>query len=293
MDMTLYKRCIEARDGLLKKLGSGGLSWGRITAIAIVLPDTIHYSKAQQCHAGLEWEGYGQSPKGGLAVVNGLLKPRDGTLYEDEALLFLDWLLNRSPYASTFVTKSAHEALLTKMTISRGDTPSNLMAAGMVASRRLWEYAFVARVFCDLVKVGVNENLAFYLAHIAQCKFDGKGNLSWTALTSGHCSMNPGVMGCEEVNNFINCKVVKPNKNYCEDSRYGGYDKMFGSCKYDKRLSTWVHKNFPYSRVKEGGAVNPFAKAAPGGDSCKYEEAIKTMGEWWPTLMEHIKEGAK
>ncbi len=292
MDMALYTRAVEARDELIKREKD---NWSRVASIAIVKEKDVEYSTNHACHAGLMFNGYGRGGPGARAVVSLLMKPCPVTvemLYEDEALLFLDWLLNRSPYASTFITKSAHEALHHKATISTAYAPSNLMAAGMVASRRLWEYPVIARVFCDLVKAGVNENLSYYLAHIASTRFKCDGNIDWSNSNRGHCSIDTYSMGREEVKNFIENKPVKLNKDYAESCNYQGYDCMFGSCGgAARRLNQWVHKNFPYSGQVKAGGANPFAKAMAGASQCKYEDGIRIMAEWQPTLMKYINEG--
>lgn len=286
MDMTLYKRCLEARDQLTKDIKD----WGVMTRIAIVREKNIYLSTTTICHAGLRLGGYGREEKGGLAVVSALMKPGGDELYEDEALLYLDWLLNRSPYSEVFITKSPHEALATKMIIADGSKPSNLMAAGLVASRRLWEYSYIARVFCDLAKAGVNEDLAYYLGHISSTSFDTKGNFNWGTYKSGHCSLNPGVFGPKELKNFIDHKPISLNKPYSESSDYDGYDGMYGTNRGD-HIGGWIHKNFPYGDNDKKG-VNPFA-AAGKVKTCSYEHAIKTMAEWQHVLFKHIEENIK
>lgn len=289
MDMALYTRAVQARDELIKREKG---SYQRVASIAIVKEKGVEYSTNHACHAGLMFNGWGESGKGGQAVASLLMKPRIAgeMLYEDEALLFLDWLLNRSPYAPTFITKSPHEAIHHKAIISTGYSPSNLMGAGLVASRRLWEYPVIARVFCDLAKAGVNEGLAYYLAHIASTSFKCDGNIDWSNGNRGHCSISTYAMGRKEVKNFIEHKPTSLKKNYVEDCNYQGYDGMFGDTP-GERLNIWIHANFPYSGEAKAGGANPFGKAVKGVKQCKYADGIRIMAEWQPTLMKYINEG--
>lgn len=287
MDMVLYRKIFAARDEMIAELNAGNRNWTDCACINIVFDTHTHISPNQACHAGLANTYEGNKPSGAQAVVSGLMKPSaKEMLDEDEALLFLDWLLNRSPYSETFITKSAHEALYYKAIISSAHHPSNLMAAGMVASRRLWEYVNIARVWCDLVKAGVHEDLAFYLGHIFSGKFDRTGNVSYGGLSSAHCSMNPNVMGIEEVKNFLNHKVVKPNKTYHESKQYHGYDNMYGMGNGSVRQ--WIHKNFPYKPAAKAEKVNPFAPDDDGLGKCGYDHLIKTTVEFQHRIFEHL-----
>ncbi|MNZ65598.1 hypothetical protein D3C78_837950 [compost metagenome] len=213
------------------------------------------------------------------------MKPEYEILEEEEALMFLDWLLNRSPYASAFVTKSAHEALYHKATISDAFTPSNLMAAGMVASRRLWEYAFVTRVFCDLVKVGVNEDLAYWLGHIAAGSFNRSGSFNWSSSKSGHCSVDTCTSTPDSLKAFLEHRPANLSKTYNESWYYYGYHEMFGG--ELGGITPWIHNNFPYKAQVGVKKVNPF-KADVLDSSCSYQHAIETMATFQHTILEHI-----
>lgn len=294
MDMTSYRQIMSGRDELLKQLNDKKLNWSSCAAINIIFPDSTHVSPNQACHAGLSNDYEGNKSKGSIAVVSALMKPKDTEhLEEEDAYLFLDWLLNRSPYSETFITKSADEALYYKTIISSSDHPSNLMAAGLVASRRLWEYASVARVMVDLSKAGVNEDLAFYLGHIFRGKFNRGGDCDWGGCTAGHTSLNPGVMGHEEVRRFLCHEPVNLNKKYSENYRYGGYDGMYGSTRKGD-LGSHIHKNFPYNGEKGKAVnVNPFPADQPAygrvkGKSCSYEHLIAGMVDYQHTILADI-----
>lgn len=286
MDMNVYRKAVAAREEMLGMLNKGKRRWNNMACIAIVFEDSVHVSPNQACHAGLHNNYDGNKDKGALAVVSALMQPSMDILSEEEALMFLDWLLNRSPYASTFVTKSAHEAIYYKATISDAFTPSNLMAAGMVSSRRLWEYAFVTRVFCDLVKVGVNENLAYWLGHIAAGAFNRSGSFNWGTGKAGHCSVDTYISNPASLKAFLEHKPANLNKTYNESMWYNSYHEMFGEG--TGGIASWIHDNFPYKAQEEVKKVNPFKKDVVDDKSCSYQYAIKTMATFQHTILEHI-----
>lgn len=292
MDKDIYSKIMVGREELLTALNKGARSWSNTAAINIIFPDSTHISPNQACHAGLSSNYNGNKKSGSVAVVSALMKPRKTTtLNEEEAYHFLDWLLNRSPYSTTFITKSADEALYYKAIIASSNHPSNLMAAGLVASRRLWEYPHIARVMVDLSKAGVNEDLAFYLGHIFRGSFNRTGgNNDWGGSSSAHCSIDPNIMGEEQLFNFLNHKPVNLNEWFSKKNSYYGYDAMYGM---GKGYGDTIHKNFPYKGAAKAAVnVNPFPVAAIGGvekdKSATYQDLIDRMVDYQHTILEDI-----
>jgi hypothetical protein len=252
------------------------------------------------CHANLA-QGRGYS-----VIISGL---QDGTSYgenpgrvlpADTEFWFVDWLINRSPYSQVFIEKDAEEALKTRMLVASGDHPGNILGAAMVASRRLWEYVFVAKAAHDLVKEGVNEDLAFYLGHLVRCKNVPKPDdpTSWEGCANGHCSINPHNWGFQELSNFLKHEVKSPNENYSKGGSYRYYDDMYGT---GPSVLHTIRKWFSDAKkgVKEvKNSTNPFLaakmaeenKEAPAvGASAPYESAIKIMAEIAKTkIMEKV-----
>uniref|UniRef100_UPI00015543C0 hypothetical protein ORF070 n=1 Tax=Pseudomonas phage PA11 TaxID=347327 RepID=UPI00015543C0 len=114
--------------------------------------DHLQVSTNQVCHFGLK-----SLPTNSLAVISGLQPKYIGNLLNTkEGEAYLDWLLNRSPYSKVFVTKSAKDAIKNSCIIADSSAPSNLLAAGLVASRRLWEANHILIVWHDLVHAGMN-----------------------------------------------------------------------------------------------------------------------------------------
>ncbi|MNQ03996.1 hypothetical protein D3C85_167020 [compost metagenome] len=288
MDMNNYRKAMAAREEMLGMLNRGERGWKDTACIAVVYKDDVHVSPNQACHAGLANSYEGMRNSGAIAVVSALMKPGGEVLEEKEALMFLDWLLNRSPYSSSFITKSPHEALYHKAIISDAFTPSNLMAAGLVSSRRLWEYPVVARVFCDLVKAGVLEDLAYWLAHIAMASSNRTGSFSWSGGKSGHCSVDTYSTSKLSLKNFLEHKPTSLNKTYNQSKWYEGYHSMYSEGIGGRnQASAWVHENFPYVPAAKEKKVNPF-KVDVQNCSCSYQYAIETMATFQHVLLEYI-----
>lgn len=281
MEMHLYRQMMKGREEMIAALDSKQRSWTNTACVNIIYDGKTHLSINQACHYGLNNDKIGS-----FAVVSGLMKPHDGkVLDEEEALYFLEWLLNESPYSSTFITKSPEEALYYKATISSSHHPSNLMAAGMVASRRLWEYPEIARFFVDMGKAGVKKDLAYFLAHMLECDFKRKGNASWDQYERGHCSLRAD-RGARCLLNYLNHNVINPNKLYSERCKYNGYDDMYDSGSFN--IANYLRGNFPYQgEVKKAAGLFP-ADDKGKDKQCSYENIIQGMVEFQHTLLKEI-----
>lgn len=269
----------------------------RYTARFMVVGKKKRTSFATVCHAALNQQ-YAGHPEDRFAVVNGFQTDYNGmngagkwtdTSLEDKAL-YLDWLFNRSPYASTFISKSAIRSLNYGFSVSDCATPSNLMAAGLVATRRMWEYPYILRVWVDLTKAGVNENLAYYLAHLALCKVDGTGEMSWNSPAYGHCSIDSHLWGVDSVKNFINSAPQQLNQLYTKNINYYGYGRMFTEKVNEKDpLYKWINANFPYKEEKKEVDKNPFKAArVERENTISYKKGIKRMAAFATKIMEKV-----
>lgn len=260
------------------------------------------------CHANL------RNGKGSKFIINGLMigtsyGSNPGRILAPEIeLWFVDYILNRSPYSAIFVEKDAEKALKERMVVVSGDHPGNLIGAGLVALRRLWEYVFVTQAAYELAKAGVNEDLAFFLGHLMQTKNNSgpADSASWTACTSGHCSLNPNYWDFKALKNFLEHNIQSPQQNYSKGGNYTGYDAMYGG-DYGGTLLEYIRTNFPVHLYKDKPApvaavgTNPFQVAKkvlekPAKDAgvakekvTNYAKAIEVMAEWAKThLMEKI-----
>lgn len=292
------------REILVKKKKYNGLYCVRDGAMASVaavyLNDKVYknhlmISTNQACHAGLQ-----SLYTGSIAVISGLQPKYKGNLIDKkEGVAFLDWLLNRSPYSEVFVTKSAKGAIKNSCIIADSNYPSNLLAAGLVASRRLWEYNEVVIVWHDLVKAGMNEDLAYWVAHKAQCRSNRTGNIGFIGCNSGHCSMNPNLFDRDALKAWLNHKVVNPNQPYNQSTLYNYYDRMYSNLGKlagdgywvkppEDSIGYWLDNNFD-PKKKDGVNNNPFVKALPKAEgACKYADGVKAMAKFEEKIMEEV-----
>ena len=297
MELTLDERTEAAAVELIERLDKKRLKWSMNAAIVGIYDDEKlrpYFSSNQSCHAGM-------SQLAGCSRVVNALMTGEGyatgrVLSEEVELWFIDYILNRSPYAETFITKDAVKAREQRYTVSSGDYPANHVAAGMVALRRLWEYTYVAAATYSLAKAGVNEDLAFLLAHLVSTgnnPTDGAAT-TWSACHNGHCSVNPAAMDWPCVKNFLGHKITKPTGKLSAGANYYGYDGMFGEV-IGQSYYRYVAADFPYAKCRGDTTVNlnPFTAALVANvaiNSVPYHKAIEVMAEWAnTTLMEKIQ----
>ena len=262
------------------------------TSLILVSDEGDEKFLREPCHGALSYPTY----KGlRIGVVSGLQekykqshgpgKWSDTT--DAEKVMYLDWLLKRSPYASAFLYKSGRNALKNKCVVVRANVPSNVMAGGLVASRRLWEYSNIAVVWCDLVKEGVDESLAFYLAHLARSCPTRKGSISWDSVDTGHKSLDACYMSAKDVKRLLDNTPVTLNDNWDVNAYYQGYSGMFtkdrarGAEILGTRISTLFDKAAVPVDVKNN---NPFL-AAGVVRRVPYAEGIKVMAELAKTVI--------
>ncbi|AUG88567.1 hypothetical protein [Pseudomonas phage TC6] len=257
--------------------------------------DHLQVSTNQVCHFGLK-----SLPTNSIAVISGLQPKYIGNLLNTkEGEAYLDWLLNRSPYSKVFVTKSAKDAIKNSCIIADSSAPSNLLAAGLVASRRLWEANHILIVWHDLVHAGMNEDLAFWVAHKSQARANRAGNINFLTCHSGHCSMNPHFFDKEALCAWLDHKVTTPNEPYSECVQYNYYDRMYlhknkqgngwGMIEPRNNMGQWLDANFKVKAEADKG-VNPFQKAKPkeGGGSVSYWKGIEAMAAFEHEIMKEI-----
>ena len=80
----------------------------------------------------------------------------------NHSLRYLHYLLNKSPYAEAFISKSAGQAIKNGYVLVSLDAPANMAVGGMIALRYgCWEYAATSKVFNDFIADGVDEDAAW------------------------------------------------------------------------------------------------------------------------------------
>lgn len=240
------------------------------------------------CHAGL----YVGNAEGSIGVINCLVKNYEGChgpgkwsdTTDEEKIMFLDWLAKRSPYKSAFVSKTAKKILKQGAALLTSEAPGNVLGGACVSMRRLWEHTIVLQVWCDLVKAGVNENLAYVLGHCAAgSRLNG---LNWGNFAGWHVAINSSSWTTGQVKNFVEGKLTGATNKYSESGDYNGYSiNLF---KASGKKINFIHEEFPYSKAQDSS--NPFHKAVDKGVvTMRYDDAIKAMAEFQHHILKVCK----
>jgi hypothetical protein len=200
---------------------------------------------------------------------------------------FIDWLVNRSPYESVFISKNVDEIVADKCTTVEAKSPSNLMVGALIAARGLWEYTHIGRGWYELYKRGVNENLAFLLAHKAN--FSTDGNVSFCNNGGGHKSININ-SGVQGLRRFILNEPALLNEPYKDCLKYGNIDNTWIGSTTDmgtnalKNIVSGVKYNKQLTNNIFSGAIRHAVKSTSISDGFDQlaiiaNDFMKTLGD--------------
>lgn len=232
------------------------------------------------CHAGLN-STYAQGISGKRQyIVSGLQTTQ---LSEADRQLFVEWLIQRSPFASAFPIKDAAWLIEQRCLVGTADVPANVLGAGMIASRFQSERKNVkfVQLMMDMVKAGVDESLAFLVCHYIRVG----DRVSFSNGDSCHSALAYNISK-GDVLNYLKHNLVNPTKHtYSENTNYQGVFKLFGG-ETKPSFPDWLKKNFTVEKKKaapKAQSKNPFLKAKVEksvdheGPSFDREEFIKAM----------------
>ncbi len=250
----------------------------------IVTKKHVHICSNQACHAGLSnnYDGFPEDKGTRIAVISPVQESKEPKEY---LLRFIDWYINRSPYAKlgVFVNKSAKDVLKYGF-ICNTDVPANIMAGALIGSRIMWEYTSILESWIAQVDAGIDESAAFYIAHILCVN----GSNFSVLRNAGHCAID-GNTGC--VNNlmrFVNAKPSYVRENYIDHYNYAGVHDSWSDDKPSEEL---------LALFREAGAVKKkfnslFSRAAEiqnGSD----DAAIYTAEQIKQVVDKLLAKGAK
>jgi len=136
---------------------------------------------------------------------------------------FISWLIHRSPWSKAIVSKSVRSVFRNGI-IMRTDVPSNFMAQALIITRQLWEYPEIVNKWRDLVKGGVDETLAFVLAHYGTY---GK-QVSWAENGGLHNAIAIYEFSKESTKNLMLGIMPNANRNYYDYTEYRGIFGLWG-----------------------------------------------------------------
>ena len=202
---------------------------------------------------------------------------------DEEKIMFLDWLANRSPYNDAFFEKDASKMLSWGFCLMTGDVAGNVMGGAVVATRRLWEYTNVLVVWCDLVRSGVEESLAFCLAHHLNGNASREGTYNWLNGGAGHVTLDTYPMTTTTVHNFVTEDAVEYTGKFSKTGNYREYSDMFHGGVVGRNHPPI--RNFMTALPLDNGSVdaNPFANKRNAYRK-PYEQAIKDVVNIIPEL---------
>lgn len=205
----------------------------------------------------------------------------------EEAVVYFDWLANRSPWKDVFVTKDP-EDIIKKGWVVSTDFPDNLVASALIATRFVTEsYTPIIlgryKVYKDILSLGFNELEAFLFSYLFNRKKTSENfPLVFAPVTSGHA-----VLG-----------VYSPTESYCRNfllgvaagahnesfKKRGGYSNevtdVWKSPKVpnSSALNTWI-KGLRPKDAKAKKNLNIFHKELTSGWEIPNQKAFKSVIE--------------
>jgi len=151
-----------------------------------------------------------------------------GLLPEDYFEEYYDFLLNRSVFADCYVTKSTEGLREGGVVVVRCDRPANLVGAACVAIRRGWEYTSMSKSLINMIRMGIEPNLAHLVSY--QVTVNSKGGYKGQKY-SGHQSVYSQYFDKSGVENFRAGRLppssVYSTRLYSDIKRYQGLYGMW------------------------------------------------------------------
>lgn len=229
--------------------------------MAVLTSDKIIHASMTNCTAilGGQWMRDQLESQKPTAVLSMLCHTYRQPTPPSHALEFIDWLINHSPWSNGFLSRSAQQVLDDKCFIANPKAPSNILIGGLIASRTLWEYHEVSRAWYELVKRGVNPNLAFLLGHKAS--FEGS-LVSFRNNNDGHKAVHLD-RGDDYTLNFTKGEPKRLLAPYCEDNSYRDISATWGGSYGDDNHLKSLCERIVYVSVSKN---NIFACALVEGD---------------------------
>lgn len=255
-----------------------GLSHEAVANCAVITKEGWDHSHNSACHAGLG-EGYEMEKFDGEVLAIASKTQMKSSFYYNSPLSirFYDWLLNRSPWAEVFVTKSG------KLGARRGvvchtNVPSNLLLGGLIASRVAWEHINIMATWGKLTEAGVDESLAFFLAHGVDLSYK---EASFNGM-AGHCALRKKGISERSLEAFYRNIPVIQNELYSSDRRYNDIHATFEHT--DKTIDfELLMRNLK----RKGGNIlpNPFARSIVHSSNVSSDEALLFLVDYSSNLI--------
>jgi hypothetical protein len=143
--------------------------------------------------------------------------------------VFLDYFINRSPYAP-WILCTTPDTAISRGTFFNSNMPPNMFASACITSRMAYSEDFT-NTFHLYTKMGLNEDLAFWLAHYLQTH-DGK-TLRYGSRGDHGTFSSAGAAPIETFQNYLqrNPAMLQPKtfRETTDNSTYGGVYALWGS----------------------------------------------------------------
>jgi len=145
------------------------------------------------------------------------------TSFTDDScrIKYLDYLLNRSPYADIYMIKDPR-FVLEKYSVHDGDCPNNMFLASLVAERYCYECDGYMNVFAKLIE-HIPEDAAFFFMHAAPREMYDEDNLYADYYTSDHDIFSKYKLTKQAFYNFRNNNPYYIGDNWLYYGRGSGY----------------------------------------------------------------------
>lgn len=147
------------------------------------------------CHANVRHQ---QQAKGAepVAIINFIQR---NEFSEEELVRIVNWMINDSPYAFTFISKNAEESVKNGYVVTRTDLPYTHVLASLTLLRWIWEFKEEARLWLRLVEHGVPQDIAF----LASSRMYGREDSFLIRPTHSHHHVLPHILLEKHVSKFL------------------------------------------------------------------------------------------
>lgn len=205
----------------------------------------VNYHVNDVCHARISpYNLPGEYTGVSLMVEAHVVKIRDQESPENEALYLraIDYILHRSPWSSIYINKDFNNNFgCVDLDVNRG---VNAVACAAIALRTCSEYTSSNKVFAALVDAGVNEHIAYIVAH--GCMSKGVGNNTGGHHVFSSSCLTPTVFAFFKTGMFINEGPLYKKKS----SRYSVISAQFTDDVHNKHKEKQLQTKLLYIAAK-------------------------------------------
>lgn len=169
---------------------------------------------------------------------------------KDDALIYINWLVNESPYSEVFISKDPHW-IYDNVWIVDPHFPANVVVGACILTRftsETWESTKgMAKLMMHLIKLGVDPNLSHIFSYLFKSYADKIKEVFpvYSHKQPDHVAIYPWKCGKDFILNFINNNRLLEDNNYNEILNYKGSDlyEIWGrEVIEDERMLTWALK---------------------------------------------------